>query len=721
MKKIEQIRTNYDIITEKKDADIRKLDALARSGLFESKKLPVLKRALEKEPEKMTIAERKVVLELLDSLISEAVNQQTINEAKEGQYLTKYDTRFDNSAAVSERDLPTVIILKRKGIRVFGSNQKIGLYYSQYLDRYISIPFGPGMPSMNEAVNWEKAFTNYKKDYKDIESDADTDISSFSKSKKKNGTPATDDERNARLKKFVLQKAREGKIRSKHYSVFSGSGPENKELKKASIKPLTHSLAKGDINVLDYAGIRAGLAARSAISNTAKGIRSLIKSKKAAAPSTPAVEPPAPAAEPSAPKTVSVPKVLTKKQKEVKADVSARMASARKSAIKSKDVTVPEKSRQMAATRARKIATYAQVDKKKAGLMEKIRVIRTREDQQLNEFAGPAIAIGTRASVLLGRVLARAPKKVPTPTPKPIEVPPVKTPAPKPVETPAPKPVEVPPAKPVEVPPAKPVEVPPAKPVEVPAPKPVETPAPKPVETPATKPVETPAPKPAPKPAEAPAAKPAEAPAAKPAPKTGGTTTKRPGQGRSSLRRRLGLDLDPSMPADNSKESAPKYLDPAKFGLQIKTSKPEAQVKTGVDKRQSNLYRKALEAPPVKEEKENQKPILKPSSFSMNVKTSTPKSKVRTGVEARMQKYERDYYTQQNENVIETMKKMVSEGVTEMQLNIGESPVTINNTIAQKIVSVHESLNGDNKKQMEKMLGESVESFKKIVNFAVRQ
>ena len=101
MKKIEQIRNKYDIITEKQDTDARKLEALARSGLFESKKIPVLKRALEKEPEKMTIAERKVVLELLDSLISEAVYSQNLNEAKEGQYLTKYDPRFDNSAAVS--------------------------------------------------------------------------------------------------------------------------------------------------------------------------------------------------------------------------------------------------------------------------------------------------------------------------------------------------------------------------------------------------------------------------------------------------------------------------------------------------------------------------------------------------------------------------------------------------------------------------------------------
>ena len=86
-----------------------------------------------------------------------------------------------------------------------------------------------------------------------------------------------------------------------------------------------------------------------------------------------------------------------------------------------------------------------------------------------------------------------------------------------------------------------------------------------------------------------------------------------------------------------------------------------------------------------------------------------------------MQKYERDYYTQQNESILKSMKNMISEGTTEMQLNIGENSITINNTIAQKIVSVHESQNKDNKKQMENMLSESVESFKKIVNFAVRQ
>jgi hypothetical protein len=691
MKKIEQIRNKYDIITEKQDTDARKLEALARSGLFESKKIPVLKRALEKEPEKMTIAERKVVLELLDSLISEAVYSQNLNEAKEGQYLTKYDPRFDNSAAVSERDLPTIIILKRKGIRVFSGNQKIGLYYSQYLDRYISIPFGPGVPSINEAANYKQAYQDYVKDYGDEGDD------------KKKGPKSPEE-----LRQFVIQKAGEGKIRAKHYSTrpkVLGGDPEKIELKKASNKYLKNKFFGGQITALDALSAKAGVALGSAIR---RGVTEPIRDKirqirgktKAAEPTS------APTTEPtSAPKTVSAPKVLTKKQQEVKADVSARMASAKKSAAKAKDPNVPEKSRQMAATRARKIATYAQVSKKKAGLMEKIREVKNRE--QLDEFA-PAVVTGVRLGAsMLGKVLARAPKKAPTPAPKPVEVPPVKTPAPKPAETPpAPKPAEVPPAKPAEVPSTpKPAETPPA-------PKPAETP-------PAPKPAETP---PAPKPAEAPAPKPSNPKPAEttPAPKGGSTAPKKP-----SLLRRFGKGIalgaaGALLGGSSDQEKEPKYLDPAKFGLKITTNKPEAQVTTGVDKRQSNLYRKALEAP-VNEEKDEDKAKLKPASFSMKVKTSTPKSKVKTGVEARMQKYERDYYTQQNESILKSMKNMISEGTTEMQLNIGENSITINNTIAQKIVSVHESLNKDNKKQMENMLSESVESFKKIVNFAVRQ
>ena len=160
MKNIKQIRENYDLITEKEDADTRKLTSLVRAGLFDAKKLSILKRAMEKSPDRLTTAERKILIELLNSLMSEVLHSQQVyskvrsNVSKKDDisesYLSKYDSRYQSD--LTEKDLPSVILLKRKAIRIFPGRQKVGLYYSQSLDRYISIPFGPGTPSLNENV-----------------------------------------------------------------------------------------------------------------------------------------------------------------------------------------------------------------------------------------------------------------------------------------------------------------------------------------------------------------------------------------------------------------------------------------------------------------------------------------------------------------------------------------------------------------------------------------
>jgi len=52
-------------------------------------------------------------------------------------------------------------------------------------------------------------------------------------------------------------------------------------------------------------------------------------------------------------------------------------------------------------------------------------------------------------------------------------------------------------------------------------------------------------------------------------------------------------------------------------------------------------------------------------------------------------------------------------------VKIGNDDVTINSTIAKKVIMVYESLNKKNKKQMEKMLNESADSFKKVISFSI--
>jgi hypothetical protein len=169
MKRIKDIRENYNLVTEKEQSDISKLTSLVRAGLFDAKKINIVKRALEKNPAEMTLAERKILIELLESLMSEVLHSQQvyskvkqnvmsgkekINENIKDSYLTKFDPRMTKYP--SERDIPVVLILKRKAIRVYPDNQKVALYYAQAIDKYVTIPYGNINTSMNEEYIEEK-------------------------------------------------------------------------------------------------------------------------------------------------------------------------------------------------------------------------------------------------------------------------------------------------------------------------------------------------------------------------------------------------------------------------------------------------------------------------------------------------------------------------------------------------------------------------------------
>lgn len=157
MKNIKQIREEHDVLTSNKDFEGDKLTMLARAGLLEEKRIPIVKRAIDKNGQ-MTPAEKKALNEFLESLMIELVDSPVLNEAvkkkteiAKNDYLNKFDPRFNRNA--SERDLPYIIVLRRKAIRIYPDNQKVGLYYSQALDRYVSIPWDKaGTSVMSEEV-----------------------------------------------------------------------------------------------------------------------------------------------------------------------------------------------------------------------------------------------------------------------------------------------------------------------------------------------------------------------------------------------------------------------------------------------------------------------------------------------------------------------------------------------------------------------------------------
>jgi len=160
MNNIKQIREQFDLITEKEEKEGQKLSALVRAGLYDAKKLPALKKALEKSADKMTSQEKRMLLNLLDSLISQVVsddqvyrkvrqNVHSMNEAKMDTY-SKFDPRY-KAGWPTDKEMPSVLILKRKAIRVYPDNQKVALYYSQALDKYVTIPYNDIQMGLNEA------------------------------------------------------------------------------------------------------------------------------------------------------------------------------------------------------------------------------------------------------------------------------------------------------------------------------------------------------------------------------------------------------------------------------------------------------------------------------------------------------------------------------------------------------------------------------------------
>ena len=72
------------------------------------------------------------------------------------------------------------------------------------------------------------------------------------------------------------------------------------------------------------------------------------------------------------------------------------------------------------------------------------------------------------------------------------------------------------------------------------------------------------------------------------------------------------------------------------------------------------------------------------------------------------------------ENKIADIQNMINEDIDTMDLSINGRTVTLNNSMAKKIIRVYESVNTKNKKIVESMLNEDLDSFKKLLNFSIK-
>ena len=81
---------------------------------------------------------------------------------------------------------------------------------------------------------------------------------------------------------------------------------------------------------------------------------------------------------------------------------------------------------------------------------------------------------------------------------------------------------------------------------------------------------------------------------------------------------------------------------------------------------------------------------------------------------------ERQRQALMKENKISDIRSMIGEGTPLHEMEINGRTVTLNTSMAKRILEVYDSVNTKNKKIVESMLNEDLESFKKLLNFSIK-
>lgn len=119
---------------------------------------------------------------------------------------------------------------------------------------------------------------------------------------------------------------------------------------------------------------------------------------------------------------------------------------------------------------------------------------------------------------------------------------------------------------------------------------------------------------------------------------------------------------------------------------------------------------------------EGSKPLGQNKAAQANIKkgTVTPKAtEVTPSMSSKMRQAELSK-TKIHENKISDIRKALEEDVKLLNLSINGRTVTLNNSMAKRIVEVYDSVNTKNKKIVEGMLNEDLESFKRLLNFSIK-
>lgn len=133
----------------------QQITALVRKGLLSANELPTLKMALMRQqrsgssdPSKLPRSQREV-LGRYNAALAGAVYGSTSAVQAAGRNLQKNSfeperTDFILEAASLPKDPPMIMVLKRKGIRIFPDGKKVALYTNEQLGLTFTVPYVGG-------------------------------------------------------------------------------------------------------------------------------------------------------------------------------------------------------------------------------------------------------------------------------------------------------------------------------------------------------------------------------------------------------------------------------------------------------------------------------------------------------------------------------------------------------------------------------------------------
>ncbi len=140
------------------EVDVKKFDTLVRTGLTNRKDLQrlhiVLKKIENTDNPNLSRQERMLLVNLSNRMLGLMTTNKGLFQKTRQVVGEEFDSEaLDESHSSEFKNLPPILVLKRKAIRLFPNGLKVATYYSDKLNRTFTLPMNDlSMGSVTEEV-----------------------------------------------------------------------------------------------------------------------------------------------------------------------------------------------------------------------------------------------------------------------------------------------------------------------------------------------------------------------------------------------------------------------------------------------------------------------------------------------------------------------------------------------------------------------------------------